>query len=101
MIPSWLRDLMVRALDGDPHLEAIEGYAADSGEGRWTVNAAVDFGVPVPTISAALFARFVSQQEDSPTMKMVAAMRNQFGGHAVRTEGADAVPPAPTQASLG
>ncbi len=101
VIRSWLLDLMVRALDGDPHLEAIEGYAADSGEGRWTVNAAVDFGVPVPTISAALFARFVSQQEDSPTMKMVAAMRNQFGGHAVRTEGADAVPPAPTQASLG
>ncbi len=56
--------------------------------GRWTVNAAVDMGVPVPTITAALFARFVSQMDDSPpTMKMVAAMRNQFGGHAVRTEG--------------
>ena len=77
----------------------IEGFAADSGEGRWTVNAAVDLGVPVPTISAALFARFVSQQEDSPTMKMVAAMRNQFGGHAVKAEGADGVPPHPTQAS--
>ncbi|HOB04048.1 MAG TPA: decarboxylating 6-phosphogluconate dehydrogenase [Propionibacteriaceae bacterium] len=88
VIRSWLLDLMVRALDADPHLEQIGGFAADSGEGRWTVNAAVDLGVPVPTIAASLFARFVSQQEDSPTMKMVAAMRNQFGGHAVVTEGA-------------
>ncbi|MDO5534562.1 MAG: decarboxylating 6-phosphogluconate dehydrogenase [Propionibacteriaceae bacterium] len=98
VIRSWLLDLMVRAMDADPHLDRIEGYAADSGEGRWTVNAAVDLGVPVPTISAALFARFVSQQDDSPSMKMVAAMRNQFGGHAVRTDDdADAVPPAPTE----
>ena len=86
VIRSWLLDLMVRALDEDAHLERIEGFAADSGEGRWTVNAAVDMGVPVPTISAALFARFVSQQEDSPAMKMVAAMRNQFGGHAIKSE---------------
>ncbi len=86
VIRSWLLDLMVRAMDGDPNLDRIEGYAADSGEGRWTVNAAVDLGVPVPTISAALFARFVSQQEDSPSMKMVAAMRNQFGGHAVKAD---------------
>ena len=93
VIRSWLLDLMVRALDEDPHLDRIEGVAADSGEGRWTVNAAVDLGVPVPTISAALFARFVSQQEDSPAMQMVAAMRNQFGGHAVMAnEG-----PAPEQ----
>ena len=82
VIRSWLLDLMVRALDEDPHLDTIEGYAADSGEGRWTVNAAVDLGVPVPTMAAALFARFTSQQEDSPRMKMVAAMRTQFGGHA-------------------
>ncbi|MFV0407472.1 MAG: phosphogluconate dehydrogenase (NAD(+)-dependent, decarboxylating) [Propioniciclava sp.] len=86
VIRSWLLDLMVRAMEVDPHLDKIDGYAADSGEGRWTVNAAVDLGVPVPTISAALFARFVSQQEDSPSMKMVAAMRNQFGGHAVKEE---------------
>ena len=86
VIRSWLLDLMVEAMDDDEHLEKIEGYAADSGEGRWTVNAAVDYGVAVPTITAALFARFVSQQQDSPAMKMVAAMRNQFGGHAVRTE---------------
>ncbi len=87
VIRSWLLDLMVEAMDADEHLERIEGYAADSGEGRWTVNAAVDNGVPVPTISAALFARFVSQQADSPAMKMVAAMRQQFGGHAVKAEG--------------
>ena len=86
VIRSWLLDLLVRALADDPHLERIEGYAADSGEGRWTVNAAVDLGVPVPTMAAALFARFTSQQEDSPSMKMVAAMRNQFGGHPVKTE---------------
>ena len=86
VIRSWLLDLMVNALAADPHLEKIEGFAADSGEGRWTVNAAVDLGVPVPTIAASLFARFVSQQPDSPSMKMVAAMRNQFGGHAVKAE---------------
>ncbi|MBB1511144.1 MULTISPECIES: phosphogluconate dehydrogenase (NAD(+)-dependent, decarboxylating) [unclassified Tessaracoccus] len=83
VIRSWLLDLMTYALGEDPHLEAIEGYAEDSGEGRWTVNAAVDLAVPVPTIAASLFARFVSRQDDSPAMKMVAAMRNQFGGHAV------------------
>ncbi len=86
VIRSWRLDLMVLALEEDAHLERIEGYAADSGEGRWTVNAAVDLGVPVPTMSAALFARFVSQQADSPAMKMVAAMRNQFGGHAIKTD---------------
>ncbi len=93
VIRAWLLDLLVLALDADPHLDKIDGYAADSGEGRWTVNAAVDLGVPVPTIAAALFARFESQREDSLTMKMVAAMRQQFGGHAVRAEGADGVPP--------
>ena len=86
VIRSWLLDLMVRALQDDPHLDAIEGYAADSGEGRWTLNAAVDLGVPVPTMAAALFARFTSQQDDSPSMKMVAAMRNQFGGHAIKSD---------------
>ena len=97
VIRSWLLDLMSLAMADDPHLEKIEGYAADSGEGRWTVNAAVDLGVPVPTISAALFARFVSQQEDSPAMKMVAAMRNQFGGHEMQAakEGAQAQPEKP------
>ena len=86
VIRSWLLDLIVRALDDDPDLSAIRGYAEDSGEGRWTVDAAIDNAVPVPALTAALFARFVSRQNESPAMKMVAAMRNQFGGHAVQTD---------------
>ena len=83
VIRSWLLDLLVRALQEDPGLERISGYAEDSGEGRWTVIEAIDHAVPMPAIAASLFARFVSRQEDSPTMKAVAALRNQFGGHAV------------------
>jgi 6-phosphogluconate dehydrogenase len=83
VIRSWLLDLLVRALQEDPTLEKISGWADDSGEGRWTVQAAIDNAVPMPAISASLFARFVSRQDDSPTMKAVAALRNQFGGHAV------------------
>jgi 6-phosphogluconate dehydrogenase len=84
VIRSWLLDLMVNALEEDTHLEKIKGYADDSGEGRWTVEAAIDNAVPVPAIAASLFARFSSRQEDSPAMKAIAAMRNQFGGHAVK-----------------
>ncbi|WP_346620819.1 phosphogluconate dehydrogenase (NAD(+)-dependent, decarboxylating) [Blastococcus montanus] len=84
VIRSWLLDLLVRALDEDPELDAISGYAEDSGEGRWTVEQAIENAVPVPTIAASLFARFSSRQDDSPTMKAVAALRNQFGGHSVR-----------------
>ena len=84
VIRSWLLDLLVRALQEDPGLDEITGYAEDSGEGRWTVEAAIENSVPMPAISASLFARFVSRQDDSPTMKAVAALRNQFGGHAVR-----------------
>ena len=83
VIRSWLLDLMVNALTEDAHLDKLRGYAQDSGEGRWTVQAAVDHAVPAPVITAALFARFASRQEDSPAMKVVAALRNQFGGHAV------------------
>jgi 6-phosphogluconate dehydrogenase len=83
VIRSWLLDLLVRALDADPALDEVRGYAQDSGEGRWTVEAAIDHAVPMPVISAALFARFASRQDDSPAMKVVAALRNQFGGHAV------------------
>ena len=83
VIRSWLLDLLVRALDEDPKLERITGYADDSGEGRWTVEQGIENAVPMPTIAASLFARFVSRQDDSPTMKAVAALRNQFGGHAV------------------
>ena len=84
VIRSWLLDLLVRALDEDPALDKIRGYAEDSGEGRWTVEQAIENAVPMPTIAASLFARFSSRQEDSPTMKAVAALRNQFGGHAVQ-----------------
>lgn len=84
VVRSWLLELLVKALEEDPDLEDIEGYVEDSGEGRWTVHDALDHAVPVPTISAAIFARFVSRQEDSPSMKAVAALRKQFGGHAVR-----------------
>lgn len=85
VVRSWLLELLVKALEDDPDLENIEGYVEDSGEGRWTVHDALDHAVPVPTISAAIFARFVSRQEDSPSMKAVAALRKQFGGHSVRT----------------
>ena len=87
VIRSWLLDLMVKALEEDPGLEQIRGYADDSGEGRWTVEAGIEHAVPTPAITAALYARFVSRQEDSPAMKAIAAMRNQFGGHAVRSSG--------------
>jgi 6-phosphogluconate dehydrogenase len=73
----------VNALEEDDDLGALRGYAQDSGEGRWTVEAAIDHAVPLPVITAALFARFSSRQDDSPAMKMIAALRNQFGGHAV------------------
>jgi 6-phosphogluconate dehydrogenase len=84
VIRSWLLDLLVRALEEDPSLDRISGYAEDSGEGRWTVEQAIENAVPMPAIAASLFARFSSRQEDSPTMKAVAALRQQFGGHAVQ-----------------
>jgi 6-phosphogluconate dehydrogenase len=84
VVRSWLLELLVQALKDDPQFTDIEGYVEDSGEGRWTVMDALDHAVPVPTISASIFARFVSRQKDSPAMKAVAALRKQFGGHAVR-----------------
>ncbi|MEW1825069.1 MULTISPECIES: phosphogluconate dehydrogenase (NAD(+)-dependent, decarboxylating) [unclassified Streptomyces] len=86
VIRSWLLDLAVNALDGDEHLDKLRGFAEDSGEGRWTVEAAIDNAVPLPAITASLFARFASRQDDSPQMKMIAALRNQFGGHAVESK---------------
>jgi 6-phosphogluconate dehydrogenase len=83
VVRSWLLDLLVKAIEDDPGLSKISGYTVDSGEGRWTVEEAIANSVPMPVISAALFARFASRQDDSPTMKAVAALRNQFGGHAV------------------
>ncbi|WP_148615450.1 phosphogluconate dehydrogenase (NAD(+)-dependent, decarboxylating) [Nocardioides rubriscoriae] len=94
VIRSWLLDLLVAALEDDTHLDQLRGYADDSGEGRWTVEAAIEHAVPMHVIAASLFARFTSRQDDSPAMKAVAAMRNQFGGHAVRT-----APPAGGDAS--
>jgi 6-phosphogluconate dehydrogenase len=86
VIRSWLLDLLDRALQEDPKLEALRGYADDTGEGRWTVEEAIRLAVPMHVIAASLFARFASRQEDSPAMKAVAALRNQFGGHAVKKE---------------
>jgi 6-phosphogluconate dehydrogenase len=84
VVRSWLLDLMVKALDEDPGLESIDDYVEDSGEGRWTVEEAIANAVPAPAITAALFARFSSREDNSPAMKMVSALRHQFGGHATR-----------------
>jgi len=84
VVRSWLLELLVKALNFDDDLSEIQGYVADSGEGRWTVQEAIDLAVPAPVISASLFARFDSRQEESPAMKAVAALREQFGGHAVK-----------------
>jgi 6-phosphogluconate dehydrogenase len=94
VVRSWLLDLLVKALEEDPGLKEISGYTPDSGEGRWTVEEAIANSVPMPVISAALFARFASRQDDSPAMKAVSALRNQFGGHAVQKarEAAEAGP---------
>ncbi|MPZ64269.1 MAG: decarboxylating 6-phosphogluconate dehydrogenase [Pseudonocardiaceae bacterium] len=89
VVRSWLLDLLVRAMDADPGLDELRGYAEDSGEGRWAVQEAVEHAVPAPVISAALFARFSSRQQNSPAMRAVAALRQQFGGHDVQQ-------PAPT-----
>jgi 6-phosphogluconate dehydrogenase len=84
VVRSWLLDLAARALEEDPQLEHVEGWVEDSGEGRWTVETAIDNAVPVPAIAQALFARFASRQDESFSAKMLAALRHQFGGHSVR-----------------
>ena len=86
MIRSWLLDLLSDAIAKDEHLDQIKGWADDSGEGRWTVQSAIDHAVAMPAITMSLFARFVSRQTDSPAMKAIAAMRNEFGGHAVQRD---------------
>ena len=85
VVRSWLLDLIADGLSRDPDLGAIEGYVEDTGEGRWTVQAAIDEAVPAPTITLALYERFRSRMEDTFGDKMLAMMRNQFGGHAVKT----------------
>ncbi|MBO0608238.1 phosphogluconate dehydrogenase (NAD(+)-dependent, decarboxylating) [Myceligenerans salitolerans] len=84
VVRSWLLDLMVKALEEDPGLSHLDDWVDDSGEGRWTIDEGVDNAVPLPVISAALFARFASRQESSPAMRAVAALRQQFGGHTVK-----------------
>ena len=85
VVRSWLLDLMVDALEENPHLDDVSDYTNDSGEGRWTVEEAIAMSVPMPVISASLFARFASRQQSSPTMQAVAALRGGFGGHQVMT----------------
>ena len=85
VVRSWLLDLLVDALEKNPHLDDVSGYTVDSGEGRWTVEEAIANSVPMPVISASLFARFASRQKESPTMQAVAALRGGFGGHQVMT----------------
>jgi 6-phosphogluconate dehydrogenase len=87
VVRSWLLELLERALADDPGLEQIRGYVQDSGEGRWTVQAAIDEDVPAPVITLSLFARFASRQDESFGAKVNAALRNQFGGHAVKKAG--------------
>lgn len=84
VVRSWLQQLLAKALKEDPSFADISDYTEDSGEGRWTVEEAINHRVPMPVIAASLFARFASRQEQSPTMKAVSALRNQFGGHAVK-----------------
>jgi 6-phosphogluconate dehydrogenase len=83
VVRSWLLDLIARGLEQDPELSTIKGYVEDTGEGRWTVEAAIDESVPVPIIAESLFARFRSRMENTFGDRMLAMMRNQFGGHAV------------------
>jgi 6-phosphogluconate dehydrogenase len=84
VVRSWLSELAERAFRKDPDLAGLKAWVDDSGEGRWTVNEAVAHAVPVPTIAASLFARFSSRQENSFAMRVLAALRNEFGGHAVK-----------------
>ncbi|GAA4940227.1 phosphogluconate dehydrogenase (NAD(+)-dependent, decarboxylating) [Actinoplanes utahensis] len=84
VVKSWLLDLLDRALDEDPTLANLKGYVEDTGEGRWTVDEAVRLAVPAHVLAASIFTRFESRQDDSPAMKAVAALRQQFGGHAVK-----------------
>ena len=87
VVRSWLLELLERALADDPKLDEIKGYVQDSGEGRWTVFSAIDEDVPAPVITLSLFARFASRQDESFAAKVNAALRNQFGGHAVKRAG--------------
>jgi 6-phosphogluconate dehydrogenase len=86
VVRSWLLELCESAFAKDPRLASIKGYVEDSGEGRWTVEEAIDKSVPLPVLTLSLFARFASRQDDSFAAKVTAALRNEFGGHAVKEE---------------
>jgi 6-phosphogluconate dehydrogenase len=86
VVRSWLLDLLVLALENDPKLATIKGFVQDSGEGRWTLHEAIERAVPMPALADALFARFYSRQPESFSAKVIAALRSQFGGHAVTKE---------------
>ena len=89
VVRSWLLDLTVRALEAEPGLDSLAAYVEDSGEGRWAVNESVALAVPTPAITAALYQRFRSRQEEPFGARLLAALRNQFGGHAVRESGGE------------
>jgi 6-phosphogluconate dehydrogenase len=85
-VRSWLLELAEGALEKDPQLASIKGYVEDSGEGRWTILEAIERDVPASVLALSLFARFASRQEDSFAAKIIAALRNEFGGHAMKKE---------------
>jgi 6-phosphogluconate dehydrogenase len=87
VVRSWLLDLAVAAFEKDPRLEKLEGWVDDSGEGRWTIEAAIDEDVPAPVITLALLSRFYSRDRNSFSWRVLAALRNEFGGHAIRVDG--------------
>ena len=88
VVRSWLLELAERALEKDPALSGLSPYVEDSGEGRWTVEQSIEAGVPLPSIALSLYMRFFSRQDNSFAMRMLAALRNEFGGHAVKTASA-------------
>ena len=95
VVRSWLLELLERAYEAEgQELERIRGWVADSGEGRWTVQTAIDLNVPLPVITLSLLARFQSRQEESYSAQVIAALRNQFGGHAVQTAEQEGTAPA-------
>jgi 6-phosphogluconate dehydrogenase len=98
VVRSWLLDLLAKGLSEDPGLDKVSGYSDDSGEGRWTVQEAIRLAVPLNVISASLFARFASRQEESEAMKVIATLRKQFGGHATRERDAEPEIETPTEA---
>jgi 6-phosphogluconate dehydrogenase len=109
VVRSWLLDLLVNSFEADPHLEHVKGYVEDSGEGRWTIQEAIDHNVAAPIITLSLFERFHSRKPDAFSAKVIASLRNQFGGHAVKHEsvadatgsGGSTIETGVSQASMG